>query len=135
MNRYDLLALSDLVGRLGQQMRQDSERWFPRWHSPDLGMPLGIAYALGLAGEVGEVANLVKKVARDGHAPVDGEGLGAELADCLTYLLLLADEAGVDIVQEYAHKRKVNEARWGDGACAAAPRDIEPPRHPGRSES
>lgn len=114
LDQIEYLACADLVGQLGHQMRRDSERWFPRWHSPDLGMPLIIAYTLGLAGEVGEVANLVKKTARDGVAP-DGEGLGAELADCLTYLLLLADEAGVDIVHEYRLKRLRNEQRWGNG--------------------
>jgi NTP pyrophosphatase (non-canonical NTP hydrolase) len=106
------LALTDLLERLAAEMRANSERWFPRWHSPFLGMPLRVAYALGLVGEAGEVANVVKKVQRDGDA-YDGEGLGPELADVLTYLLLLADEAGVDLVAEYRAKAAVNEARWG----------------------
>lgn len=103
----------DEIVELAREMRANSERWFPRWHSPDLGMPLTVAYALGLAGEVGEVANLVKKQMRDGQVAEGTEPLGAELADCLTYLLLLADEEGIDIVAEYRRKAAVNEARWG----------------------
>lgn len=107
------LATVDAIAVLAREMRANSERWFPRWHSPDLGMPLTVAYALGLAGEVGEVANLVKKWMRDGQVPEGTESLDAELADCLTYLLLLADEEGIDIVQAYRRKAAVNEARWG----------------------
>lgn len=110
---------SPILSALADQMRENSERWFPRWHSPDLGMPLAVAYALGLAGEVGEVANVIKKMQRDGYA--DGEGIGAELADVFTYLLLLADECGVDLVAEYRAKVKVNEARWGAPASGRTP--------------
>lgn len=118
---------SDHVNHLAFEMRANSERWFPKWHDGTL--PLPIAYALGLAGEVGEVCNVVKKMHRDGHH--DGEGLGAELADCLTYLLLLADEVGVDIVDEYYRKAQVNEARWGCGQPpteAALSARNDPPR-------
>lgn len=111
------------LAALAAEMRANSERWFPRWHSPELGMPLTVAYALGLAGEVGEVANVVKKMQRDGDAWRDEEGIGAELADVFTYLLLLADEYGVDLVAEYRAKVEVNEARWGAGANG---RDAEP---------
>lgn len=107
------------IATLTKEMRANSERWFPRWHDSDaLGMPLTVAYALGLSGEVGEVANVVKKLHRDGHA----SGLGAELADVLTYLLLLADEADVDIVAAYRAKVVVNEGRFG----AAARRVVSP---------
>lgn len=95
---------------LAQEMRANSERWFPEMHAatPDL----SVFDALGLAGEVGEVANLVKKVMR-GDDVSTLEGIGAELADCFTYLLLLADEMGVDIEAEYEAKAAKNEARWG----------------------
>ena len=106
-------AASTSLADLARQMRENSERWFPKWHADDLGMPLTVAYALGLSGEVGEVANVVKKQMRDGDDADLTEGLGAELADCFTYLLLLADECNVDLLAEYEQKRMVNELRRG----------------------
>jgi NTP pyrophosphatase (non-canonical NTP hydrolase) len=109
-----------MLDRLACEMRENSERWFPQWHDGSSGMPLKVAYALGLAGEVGEVANVVKKLQRDACALNQDDyaalydNLGAELADVFTYLLLLADEAGVDLVAEYRAKVRVNESRWGD---------------------
>jgi NTP pyrophosphatase (non-canonical NTP hydrolase) len=97
---------------LGIEMRENSERWFPELHAGDL--DLKIFYALGLAGEVGEVANEIKKGCR-GHV-VNGvrhADIGAELADVFTYLLLLAGELGVDLYAEYVAKRDFNERRWG----------------------
>lgn len=95
-------------------MRQDSERWFPEMHA-DPQVPMAVFYALGLSGEVGEVANEVKKGLR-GHQEngVRRIDLAAELADVFTYLLLLADELGIDLVAEYRKKAAVNEARWGE---------------------
>lgn len=98
--------------KLAAEMRANSERWFPRWHDGSAEMPLRVAWALGLCGEVGEVANVVKKQSRDGDSAELSEGVGAELADVFVYLLLLADECGVDLVEEYRRKVIVNDARW-----------------------
>lgn len=95
--------------RLAMEMRRNSERWFPQMH--DGTFDLRTFYALGLVGEAGEVANVVKKGLRSGA--LDLLDLGAELADVFTYLLLLADECGIDLVDEYHAKVEVNEARWG----------------------
>jgi NTP pyrophosphatase (non-canonical NTP hydrolase) len=108
----DDLALADLLDRLATRMRKDSERWVPGWHGPDAVVPLHVAYGLGLAGEAGEVANVVKKSIRDLDG-FEGEGLGPELADVFTYLLLLAQDQEIDLVQEYLAKRAKNEERWG----------------------
>lgn len=99
---------------LAQEMRANSERWFPRLH--DGSVDLVTFYTMGLMGEAGEVANEVKKMLR----PHDGTGerrvdLPVELADVFTYLLLLADECDVDLVAEYKAKVAVNEQRWGRG--------------------
>ena len=103
--------MSDL-NELAGQMRANSERWFPELHAG--GMDLRVFYALGLSGEVGEVANEVKKGVR-GHQQngVRHIDIGPELADVFTYLLLLADEYGVDLLAEYEAKAAFNEARWG----------------------
>jgi NTP pyrophosphatase (non-canonical NTP hydrolase) len=93
-------------------MRANSERWFPELHAS--GQDLRVFYALGMSGEVGEVANEVKKSIR-GHVTngVRRIEIGPELADVFTYLLLLADEYGVDLIEEYERKVKVNCDRWG----------------------
>jgi dCTP diphosphatase len=60
---------------------------------------------LALAGEVGEVAELVQWLPVEQAATADDglrERLGDELADVLLYLLRLADVAGVDLGQSGA---------------------------------
>jgi NTP pyrophosphatase (non-canonical NTP hydrolase) len=54
--------------------------------------------ALGLAGEAGEFANLVKKMTAHGHA-FDPEALQDELGDVLWYLSEAATAAGLDLNQ------------------------------------
>lgn len=64
--------------------------------------------ALGMAGEVGEVANFVKKRWRDGE-PHD-EDIRLEIADVVAYALMLASKMGMTprtLVAEVAHKQKV----------------------------
>jgi NTP pyrophosphatase (non-canonical NTP hydrolase) len=98
------------------QARQNSERWFPIVHDDGKALvPLAAHYALGLAGETGEVCNVVKKWLRkaEDDPAVLGVDLELELADVFIYLLLLADEVGVDLEKAYERKRDINEARWG----------------------
>jgi NTP pyrophosphatase (non-canonical NTP hydrolase) len=52
--------------------------------------------ALGLAGEAGEVSNIIKKVIRDRtDTPIDK--LRAELGDVLWYVAVLADDLGLKL--------------------------------------
>ena len=56
--------------------------------------------ALGLVGEAGEVANVVKKILRDDGGKVSEEKqekLKAELGDICWYLARLADELGLEL--------------------------------------
>jgi NTP pyrophosphatase (non-canonical NTP hydrolase) len=56
--------------------------------------------ALGLAGEVGEVANVVKKILRDDNGIVTEEKqekLKSELGDVCWYLARLTDELGLEL--------------------------------------
>jgi NTP pyrophosphatase (non-canonical NTP hydrolase) len=102
------------VEALAARMRADSEHWFPALHTGARSdVPLFMHYALGLIGEAGEVANVVKKLNRDGYTADRYADLGAELADVLIYLLLLADEVDIDIVEAYRAKRQRNIERWG----------------------
>lgn len=52
------------------------------------------AYALGLAGEVGEVVDLLKKAWGHGH-PLDVEKLKKELGDAMWYIIALALQFGL----------------------------------------
>lgn len=54
------------------------------------------AYALGLAGEVGEVVDLLKKSWGHGH-PLDSEKLKKELGDSLWYVVALALQFNIGI--------------------------------------
>lgn len=62
---------------------------------PEKNSIIGLMYTtIGLSGEVGEFANNVKKLWRDGKKSDD---LGKELSDCLWYLAQSATELGLDL--------------------------------------
>lgn len=88
---------------------EDSERWFPDSQ--------GLAFlTLAMAGEVGEVANLVKKVARGTHAFGEVENdLKEEVVDVFIYLMCLAGVLEMDLEELYHVKRAKNEERFGVG--------------------
>jgi NTP pyrophosphatase (non-canonical NTP hydrolase) len=73
---------------------------------------------LALAGEVGELANLVKKARREllllGDSTVSKEEMREELADILAYALKLSNLMGWNLEQAYLEKMKKNEARFGN---------------------
>ena len=65
-------------------------------------------FALGLAGEAGEVANFVKKRWRDGDG--HDEDLRKEVADVFAYNIMLADAIGMspqDLIDMVAYKQAV----------------------------
>jgi NTP pyrophosphatase (non-canonical NTP hydrolase) len=99
--------------QLIEQCTRDSNRWFP-------GKAQKIEnQVLCLAGEVGEVANLVKKVVR-GSISVDEaleKGLAEEIVDCQVYLANLMGNpifSHVDWVIKIQNVRENNEARFGN---------------------
>ncbi len=101
---------SDLV-KMAQTAGQDSDRWFG-----DTEAPLSLGHmALALCGEVGEFANLIKKIDRksldihDSHVRFD---LVMEMADIFTYFLCLCDLLHIDPIKAYNAKRGINEARF-----------------------
>ena len=51
---------------------------------------------VGLAGEVGELLNKVKKLARD-NAKIDREDLKGELGDIMWYVSQISTELGIDM--------------------------------------
>jgi NTP pyrophosphatase (non-canonical NTP hydrolase) len=58
--------------------------------------------SMGLAGEVGELLNKIKKIARDGAA-VDKEDIEGEIGDVLWYLAQLSTEFGIDLGEAASH--------------------------------
>lgn len=98
-----MATLEDLTAR----MREFTEtRDWGRFH--DLK-----SLTLALAGEVGEVAELVQWVPSDAVPYADLRSrLGDELADVLLYLVRLADVAGVDLGAAAAAKLDRNEERF-----------------------
>lgn len=67
------------------------KRWEP-WSDEDKRF-----LALALCGEVGELANLIKKTWRDGDKPEFFKAIREEMADVRIYLELLAEAYDVDL--------------------------------------
>jgi NTP pyrophosphatase (non-canonical NTP hydrolase) len=98
------------VAKLALGADADSRRWFPKT-ADDM-----VFMCLALAGEVGELANLIKKVARGTEKLGDAKtqyAVQMEVADIFTYLLDLSILLGVDLEKAYHHKRSLNEKRFG----------------------
>lgn len=105
--------LKDLV----LQCKLDSQRWFPDTWNDDTSL---LYQAVALAGEVGELCNLVKKVQRGTLSLEEARAeLGEEAIDVLIYLCNIFALLEVDPVKIYAIKRRRNEARFGDGRRVA----------------
>lgn len=83
-----------------------------RFHVPD---PVRLAaYALGIAGEAGEVADLVKKHIGHGH-PLDVEKLKRELGDVLWYVAGLAELHGLWLSEVATANIEKLETRYPNG--------------------
>jgi NTP pyrophosphatase (non-canonical NTP hydrolase) len=99
--------LSELIA----QCKQDGKRWFPNNQSLEF---LGLC----LAGEVGEVANIIKKIGLGRVSPNDShaqEHLAEEIIDVLIYLCSMMGHSyfeNVDWMQVWNEKRTFNESRF-----------------------
>lgn len=74
-------------------------------------------YCMGLFGEIGEVANLVKKRWRS-VSSTSYDDINEELMDVFIYLILLMDSTGFDLEKEYQKNINKLNARWGLGDSA-----------------
>jgi NTP pyrophosphatase (non-canonical NTP hydrolase) len=102
---------SELV-RYIEQCSSDSERWFPGTRDD---LPFMV---LALAGEVGELANIVKKIERGTLSKKDAavrRELAMEATDVFIYLMNVFKLLGVDPGKAYEQKRSINERRFGNG--------------------
>ena len=86
--------------------------WLDRENGFDSDMLRNIAY---LSEEVGEVVGAIRqlKEAEPSELARAREHLGEELADCLAYILKLANYGGIDLQQAYLLKMERNlSRRW-----------------------
>jgi len=68
---------------------------------------------LSLAGEVGEMANCVKKVVRgDQQYDTSKERIAEELTDVFIYVLKLAYQMDIDLESSYLQKLEINKSRF-----------------------
>jgi NTP pyrophosphatase (non-canonical NTP hydrolase) len=96
--------------KIQKQCKDDSDRWFPQ-SANDLSV-----MTLGLCGETGEFADVLKKVARkSAEFPEVYESLKEELADVFIYLMNIAEILKMDMLGEYMKKRDKNVARFENG--------------------
>lgn len=79
-------------------------------HRP--GLESTVFSALAMVGEAGEVANLVKKVWRDGPSDEIKQTLGIEILDTLYYLIRLTEAAGLDMEKAFQLFREKVEGRF-----------------------
>ena len=71
-------------------------------------------FGLGIAGEAGEVADLIKKHVGHGH-PLDLDKLAKELGDVLWYVAALSEEFGLDMEQVAILNIEKLRARYPEG--------------------
>jgi NTP pyrophosphatase (non-canonical NTP hydrolase) len=97
---------------LAHQAHRDSKQWFPA-NAADLKH-----HTLGLAGEAGEVANIVKKLDR-GDVSLDDvrKDLAEEVTDVLIYAMNIFALIGVDPNVMWDLKRAKNKKRFGNGTA------------------
>lgn len=75
--------------------------------------------SIGLAGEVGELLNKIKKIARD-NADIDREDLKGELGDILWYLTQISTELGIDFEEVAQHNLEKLKSRHERGRIAGS---------------
>lgn len=96
------------IQELAARMYTDGARWFPSTEKDLMNITLGIC------GEAGEVADIVKKLGRGTmtlQAAVDE--IKVELIDVLYYTLHLCHLLQIDIEMEYIKKSAFNDERFG----------------------
>jgi len=99
-----------VLNDMAAQCLEDSERWFG-----DVGTNNIVHHTLGMCGEVGEFANLVKKVDRgslDLGDAITRNQLAQELTDTFVYMLNLAGLLKIDLEKVYTVVRSQNEHRF-----------------------
>lgn len=103
----DRVTITSVFDLLQQASHEASMQWFPDT-ADDL-----LHHTLAMCGEVGEVANIVKKLHRGSMEPSEAAPLlRGELADVFIYLLNCAAICKVNLGEAYLEKQKFNQERF-----------------------
>jgi NTP pyrophosphatase (non-canonical NTP hydrolase) len=86
--------------------------------------PIQLNWIFGLIGEVGEVAEMIKKCHWHGHL-LSQEKLKDELSDILWYLATLANSFGIDLEQIALHNVEKLRNRYPEGFSEERSRNRE----------
>lgn len=78
-----------------------------------------LIFGLGIAGEAGEVADLIKKEVGHGHEP-NYEKMCEELGDVMWYLALIADTYGFSLSDVATYNIDKLKARYPEGFSTEA---------------
>ena len=93
----------------------DSARWFGDIWGSRTKLQMLVHHTLALAGEAGELANIVKKIDRGSlqlNDAVTRNKLTGELTDVLVYLLNIANLLNIDLSRSYEQVRGQNNKRF-----------------------
>lgn len=102
----------------------DSKFWFPDVHRTD--HDAIVHFSLGIAGEVGELVNFIKKINRGSLTYEQANvQLSHEMADVLIYLCDIAETLHIDLDQAVQDKRKILVSRWGEPVDAVMETDTQ----------
>ena len=130
------------------QLRETNVTRCQRWHDEGLSIAeidtaprswSGADWSNAAAGEMGEAANVVKKLrraetgvraARDPSPEALVEMLGDEIADTITYLDLLANYYGIDLGAAIVRKFNAVSVREGFPERLASDSDVTPNPEP-----
>lgn len=92
---------------------REGQPWFQTIDASTL--PVLLELTVALAGEVGEFANVTKKVVRGDFTLENAKPeLSAELADIFIYVLKLTDQLGIDLEAAFRNKLAYNEKRFAN---------------------
>ena len=105
MNEYQDLALRTANARL------DDKQMLANW-------------ALGLSGEAGETADLIKKHLFHGH-PLDKDKIKSELGDIMWYIATMSRSLGMDMNEIAEHNVDKLRARYPEGFSETRSRERE----------
>jgi NTP pyrophosphatase (non-canonical NTP hydrolase) len=108
----------DLSEIINMQMEFDNQhrgnfRWDEKITEDNIAM---LEYlVLAIAGEVGETANIVKKIIRGDFSLKDKKNeLETEIIDIFIYIIKLAYQMNIDIENVYLQKLKYNQRKFKD---------------------
>ena len=107
------MTLQELVAF--QEDFDSRHKGYFRWNSPITNDNIDLLEFLmvSLTGEVGETANIVKKIARgDCLLEEKKSELREEIADIFIYLLKMSYQLNIDLEKAYLEKMKKNQERF-----------------------